>query len=107
MTTRIAQVTPRGAALVAGVGYVAIFVLAVFGNFVVIEGLIESGDASATAANILESESLFRAGLVAFAIVFVVDVVVAIPAEVRRFFVGFFVVEVETLTFSTLARAFR
>lgn len=77
MTTRIAQTTPRRAALVAGAGYVAIFVLAVFGNFVVIEGLIESGDAAATAANILESESMFRAGLVAFAIVFVVDVFVA------------------------------
>jgi hypothetical protein len=77
MTTRIADVTPRRAALVAGVGYVAIFVLAIFANFVVLEGLVESGDAAATAENIVESEGLFRAGLVAFTIVFVVDVVVA------------------------------
>jgi hypothetical protein len=77
MTTRVPEVTPRRAALIAGAGYVAIFVLAVFANFVVIGGLIESGDAAATAANIMESEGLFRAGLVAFTIVFVVDVVVA------------------------------
>jgi hypothetical protein len=77
MTSFIPDITPRRAALVAGAGYVVIFVLAVFANFVVIGGLIESGDAAATAANILESEGLFRAGLVAFTIVFVVDVVVA------------------------------
>ena len=51
--------------------------LAIFANFVVIGGLVESGDAVATAENIVESEGLFRAGLVAFTIVFVVDVVVA------------------------------
>jgi hypothetical protein len=77
MAARIAEVTPRRAALVAGVGYIVIFVLAIFGNFVVIEGVVESGDAAATAENIMESEGLFRAGLVAFTIVFVVDVVIA------------------------------
>jgi hypothetical protein len=73
----IAETTPRRAALIAGIGYAALFVLAIFGNFVVIEGLIESGDAAATAANIADSEALFRAGIVAFTIVFVLDVVIA------------------------------
>lgn len=77
MATAIPEVTPRRAALIAGVGYVVIFVAAVFANFLVVGGLLESGDAAATAANIQESEGLFRAGLVAFAIVFVVDVPVA------------------------------
>jgi hypothetical protein len=77
MTTRIADVTPRRAALVAGAGYVMIFFLAIFGNFIVIEGLVESGDAAATAQNIMESEGMFRAGLVAFTVVFVLDVVIA------------------------------
>ena len=62
--------TPRRAALTAGIGYLTIFVLAIFANFVVIGGLIESGDAAATAENILESEGMFRAGLIAFAIVY-------------------------------------
>ena len=69
--------TPRRAALIAGVGYLGIFVLAIFANFVVIGGLVESGDAAATAENIAESEGLFRAGLVAFTVVFVIDVVIA------------------------------
>lgn len=77
MASTTHDVTPRRAALIAGVGYVLIFVLAVFANFLVIGGLIESGDAAATAENIMESEGLFRAGLVGFTIVFVVDVVVA------------------------------
>jgi hypothetical protein len=77
MTSPIPSITPRRAALIAGVGYVVIFVLAVFANFVVIEGMVETGDAAATAENIVESEGLFRAGLVAFSVVFVVDVVVA------------------------------
>jgi hypothetical protein len=77
MTTSIADVTSRRAAQTAGVGYLVIFVLAIFANFVVVDGLIESGDAAATAENLVESEGLFRAGLVAFAIVFAVDVIVA------------------------------
>lgn len=77
MTAPIPEVTPRRAALIAGAGYVVIFVLAIFANFVVLGGLVESGNATATAENIVESEGLFRAGLVAFTIVFVVDVVVA------------------------------
>ena len=77
MTSRIAEVSPRQAAVVAGVGYLALFVLAIFANFVVREGLIEPGDAAATAANIVDSEGLFRAGLIAFRVVFVIDVPIA------------------------------
>ncbi len=76
-SSSIADGAPRRAALTAGVGYLVIFVLAIFANFVVVNGLIESGDAAATAQNIIDSEGLFRAGIVAFAIVFVIDVVVA------------------------------
>lgn len=71
------EITPRRAALIAGAGYVVIFVLAVFANFVVLGGLVETDDARATTQNIIESEGLFRAGLVAFTVVFAVDVVVA------------------------------
>ncbi len=77
MTTSIVDITPRRAAVIAGIGYVVIFVMAIFANFFVLEGLVETGDAAATAANIIGSEGLFRAGLVAFTIVFIVDVPVA------------------------------
>jgi hypothetical protein len=71
------DLTPRRAAVTAGLGYLAIFALAIFANFFVLDGLVEPGDAAATARNIAESEGAFRAGLVAFAVVFVLDVVVA------------------------------
>lgn len=69
--------SPRRAAIIAGVGYVVLFVLAIFANFVVREGLVVAGDAAATAANIRGSEGLFRLGLVCFLIIFIVDVFVA------------------------------
>ncbi len=71
------ETSPRTAALVAGVGYVVIFLFAIFGNFVVIGGMVDTADALATAGNIADAESVFRAGLLAFAVVFVVDVPVA------------------------------
>jgi hypothetical protein len=67
----------RRAALIAGWGYLAIFILALFANFVGREQLIEPGDAGRTIANIIDSETLYRAGIVSFMIVFVADVVIA------------------------------
>ena len=67
----------RRYAIVAGIGYVALFILGIFANFMVREGLIVGGDATQTAANILESEALFRLGLVSFLAIFLIDVVVA------------------------------
>jgi hypothetical protein len=69
--------SPRRAAKIAGVGYVVLFVLGIFANFFVREGLIVAGDAGATATQIGDSEGLFRLGLVSFMVVFVIDVVVA------------------------------
>lgn len=71
------SVSPRRAALIAGAGYVALFVLAIFANFFVLEGVLVAGDPSATAANIADAPGLFRLGIVAFVLVFVIDVVVA------------------------------
>lgn len=72
-----APITPRGAALVAGVGYVVIFVLGIFANFFVRTGLIDPDNAAATFANITDSEFLFRAGVASFLIIFIADLVVA------------------------------
>ncbi len=67
----------RRAARIAGVSYLAMFVLAIFANFVVRESLIESGNAVSTVANISESIGLFRMGLIAFVVIFLLDVVIA------------------------------
>lgn len=67
----------RTAARIAGVSYVALFALAIFANFFVRERLVVGGDAESTFLNIAGSETLFRAGLLAFGIIFLLDVVVA------------------------------
>lgn len=69
--------TRRTAARVAGAGYLALFVLAIFANFVVKQGMIDPADAEATVAAIREQETLFRVGLAAFIMVFLIDVPVA------------------------------
>jgi len=75
---RLASYFPRRrAARIAGVSYLVMFALAIFANFVVREGLIEPDSAETTVANITESIGLFRLGLMAFVIIFVLDVVIA------------------------------
>ncbi len=71
------SMSTRKAALIAGAAYLGLFFLGVFANFFVLEGLVVAGDATATVANIRESESLFRAGLVGFLAIFVLDIVIA------------------------------
>lgn len=77
MTRANGSPTARQAALIAGFGYLAIFVLAIFANFVVLERLVEPDDAAATASNIAESETLFRFALVAFLAVVLLDILIA------------------------------
>jgi Domain of unknown function (DUF4386) len=75
--TRFADVSPRTAAMVAGLGLLAMAVLAPFANFYVLQNLIVANDAKATAENILASGGLFRIGLCCFLVVAALDVVVA------------------------------
>jgi hypothetical protein len=77
MSSRIADLSQRQAARIAGSAYVLITVLALFANFYVLDRLTEPGDAAATVSNIADSETLFRGGVVAFMAVFVADAVVA------------------------------
>jgi hypothetical protein len=77
MTPSTTTVSPRTAALIAGAGYVAIFILAIFANFYVRTGLIQTDDPAATIQNIADSQSLFRLGIVSFLAVFILDVVIA------------------------------
>jgi Domain of unknown function (DUF4386) len=65
MTTRTAAISPLARARIAGFVYLGLGLFAPFALIYVPATLIVSGDAAATANNILASESLFRLGIVA------------------------------------------
>ncbi len=67
----------RRAAKLAAVAYIGLFALGIFSNFFVLERLTGSGDAIATVENIAGSAGLFRAGIVGFLAIFVLDVFIA------------------------------
>ncbi len=77
MTNRIADISLGKAARVAGFGYLIIFILGGFTNFIARDNLIVPGDAAATVSNIMASESLFRMGIAGGVIVLAADAVVA------------------------------
>lgn len=69
--------TVRSAARTAGLAYAAIFVLAIFANFAVRMRLVDPEDARATVSALAGNEVLVRGGIVAFVVVFLLDVAVA------------------------------
>jgi Domain of unknown function (DUF4386) len=71
------DVSPRTAAMVAGLGLLLMVILAPFANFYVLEKLVVANDAKTTADNIAASSGLFRLGIVCFLIVAMLDVIVA------------------------------
>lgn len=67
----------RRASLVAGAGLLSMTVLAVYGNFVVLSGLVTPGDAAATASAIGDAEGTLRLGIASLLLVAILDVIVA------------------------------
>jgi Domain of unknown function (DUF4386) len=65
MTDRIAESSPRLRARIAGALYLIVIATAMFAESFVRDPLIVSGNAAATAHNILASEQLFRLGFAA------------------------------------------
>jgi hypothetical protein len=65
------------AGFVGGLSLMAMSVLAGFGNFVAVEGLVTPGDAGSTASDIMAAEGTFRLGVLALYLVVVLDVVIA------------------------------
>jgi hypothetical protein len=72
LTAQSAQSTAR----IAGLGYLVIFVLAILANFIALEPLGVAGDAVATASGIAANEQVYRAGVAAFMVVLIADVIV-------------------------------
>jgi len=70
--------SPKKTARIAGILYLLIIICAGFSEGYVRSSLIVSGDAAATANNIVASEGLFRIGFVSDLIAFMSDLVVAI-----------------------------
>lgn len=77
MTNRCITASPQVYARIGGLLYLFIIVAAGFGELVVRNGLIRWGDATATASNIMGSETLFRIGLTGEMLTCVCDVALA------------------------------
>lgn len=77
-TVRIADISQRQAALVAGFGLLLMVILAPFAILFVFQSLIVPEDAAETANNIMASEGLFRIAIGSLIIVAILDVVVAL-----------------------------
>jgi hypothetical protein len=67
----------RTASITAGVALLLMSVVAIFGNVVIVDGLVTEGDAARTATDIMASQGLFRLGIVSLIVVVALDVVVA------------------------------
>ena len=77
MTDGIADISPRRAALAAGVGLLLMCIFAPIAYFTVIQHLIVPGDAQTTVANITDSLGSFRTSIVLLLLVVILDIVVA------------------------------
>lgn len=71
------QWSVRSASLTAGIALLLMSALAIFGNVVVVDGLLTEGDAARTAADITAAAGLFRLGIASLIVVVALDVVVA------------------------------
>jgi hypothetical protein len=78
VTRVIAEMSPRAKARLAGAFYLLTILTGVFAQGFVSERLVVSGDAAATAANILSHESLFRLGFAVYMIEMVSQIVMTI-----------------------------
>lgn len=77
MTIRAAATSARTYARIVGALYLVVFVLGPFAFFLGRTSVVVPGDATATAANIMASESMFRLGMVAETAIVLVEIAVA------------------------------
>ena len=67
----------RTASITAGVALLLMSMVAIFGNVIVVDGLVTQGNATQTAGDIVASLGLFRLGIASLVLVVALDVVVA------------------------------
>ncbi len=65
----------RRIALIAGAGYLVIFITGIYANFFILENMVDSADAVKTVANLTAQTAQFRLGILAFIIMVTFDVV--------------------------------
>lgn len=82
MTRSIGEISPAVVARIAGYGYLAIILLGIFAEFFVRSSLVVSGDAVATTSNITANEFLYRVGVVAYLLMAIFDLLVALALYV-------------------------
>lgn len=78
MERRINDISLTQAAIIAGIGYLIMIIVAPFSYGHVYSGLVIPGDASLTIKNISNHEMLFRTGIFGFIIVILSDVIVSL-----------------------------
>lgn len=66
-------------ARLTGIGYLIIFITGFYGNFYVLEGLVEPGSEQATFHNIVDNPATFSKGVFAFVLMALIDLVLAWP----------------------------
>lgn len=76
MKTKINELSPSAYARIAGVLYLVITVAAIFAHFVIPGQFVVPGDAAATAANIANSEILFRMGAIGMELIILLSEIV-------------------------------
>jgi len=67
----------RNSAIVAGIGLILMAILAPIANFSILQNLIVADDAAGTVSNIFSAQGSFRMAIAIFAIVAVLDIIVA------------------------------
>jgi hypothetical protein len=78
MSERFLNPTQQQAARIAGIGYLVIIACGIFAEFAIRSTLIETGDPEATAANILDSQWLFRLSIGSDLVMLIFDVLVGL-----------------------------
>jgi len=80
--TSFPEISRSNAARIAGYGYLAIIVFAIFAEFFVRSTLVVPGDAATTASNIASNQGLFRLGIASYLLAAIFDVIVALALYV-------------------------
>ena len=82
MKNLIANLSIQKAALIVGIGFIIMWVLALFADGFVLQSLVVPGDAAATTDNIQGDMLLFGLGIVGYIIILALDVVIALALYV-------------------------